>query len=92
MGSTLEIIAGVGKTLNISSSGILFTSGRNLPQGTHLEVSISWPAQLSDMTNQLSDKYVINLVARGHVIRQNDGKVALQIKRYEFRTESRKAR
>ena len=77
-----EILAGSGKTLNISSSGVLFTSDHDLPVGTRLEVSISWPAQLNE-------KCLLNLVARGRVTRHNRGHLALQIQQYEFRTQSR---
>jgi hypothetical protein len=77
-----EILAGNGKTLNISSSGVLFTSDHDLPVGTRLEVSISWPAQLNE-------KCLLNLVARGRVTRHTKGQMALQIQQYEFRTQSR---
>jgi hypothetical protein len=77
-----EIMAGNGKTLNISSSGVLFTSDRDLPVGTRLELSISWPAQLNE-------KCLLNLVARGRVTRHTKGQLALQIQQYEFRTQSR---
>lgn len=77
-----EILAGNGKTLNISSSGVLFTSDHELPVGTRLELSISWPAQLNE-------KCFLNLVARGRVTRHNKGSLALQIQQYEFRTQSR---
>jgi hypothetical protein len=77
-----EILAGNGKTLNISSSGVLFTSDHDLAVGTRLEVSISWPAQLNE-------KCLLNLVARGRVTRHNKGQLALQIQQYEFRTQSR---
>ena len=77
-----EILAGNGRTLNISSSGVLFTSDHDLPVGTRLEVSISWPAQLNE-------KCLLNLVARGRVIRHTKGQLALQIQQYEFRTQSR---
>ena len=77
-----EILAGNGKTLNISSSGVLFTSDHELPVGTRLEVSISWPAQLNE-------KCLLNLVARGRVSRHLKGQLALQIQQYEFRTQSR---
>jgi hypothetical protein len=50
-----EVIQGAGKTLNISSSGVLFTADHELPVGTRLEVSISWPAQLNE-------KCLLNLV------------------------------
>ena len=77
-----EILAGNGRTLNISSSGVLFTSDHDLPVGTRLEVSISWPAQLNE-------KCLLNLVARGRVIRHTKGQLALQIQQYGFRTQSR---
>lgn len=77
-----EILAGNGRTLNISSSGVLFTSDHELPVGTRLELSISWPAQLNE-------KCFLNLVARGRVTRHNKGSLALQIQQYEFRTQSR---
>lgn len=79
-----EILSGSGKTLNISSSGVLFTSDHDLPVGTRLEVSISWPAQLNE-------KCLLNLVARGRITRHNQGQLALQIQQYEFRTQSRPA-
>ncbi len=77
-----EILAGAGKTLNISSSGVLFTSDHDLPVGTRLEVSISWPAQLNE-------RCLLNLVARGRITRHTKGQLALQIQQYEFRTQSR---
>jgi c-di-GMP-binding flagellar brake protein YcgR len=77
-----ETLTGSGKTLNISSSGVLFTSDHDLPVGTRLELSISWPAQLND-------RCLLNLVARGRVTRHSKGQLALQIQQYEFRTQSR---
>lgn len=77
-----ETLTGLGKTLNISSSGVLFTSEHELPIGTRLEVSISWPAQLNE-------RCLLNLVARGRVTRHAKGQLALQIQQYEFRTQSR---
>lgn len=76
-----EILTGVGRTLNISSSGVLFTTDHELPIGTRLEVSISWPAQLNE-------RCLLNLVARGRITRQESGHSALQIQQYEFRTQS----
>lgn len=73
---------GTGKTMNISSSGVLFTTEHEFPVGTRLEVTISWPAQLNE-------RCMLNLVARGRVSRFGKGHVALQIQQYEFRTQSR---
>jgi hypothetical protein len=76
-----EALNGIGKTLNISSSGVLFSAAHDLAVGTRLEVSISWPAQLND-------RCLLNLVARGRVARKEEGHIALQIQQYEFHTQS----
>ncbi len=76
--------AGGGKTVNMSSSGVLFTAEHFLLPGKRVEVSISWPAQLNNKTN-------LKLVARGRVVRCEDGKAALEIQQYEFRTQGTSA-
>lgn len=72
---------GDGKTINISSSGVLFTADQVLLPGRRLEVSISWPAQLNN-------KCALKLVARGRIVRFEDGRAAMEIQQYEFRTHS----
>jgi len=72
---------GEGKTINISSSGILFTSEHLLLPGRRMELAISWPAQLNNKT-------ALKLVARGRVIRFEGGRAAIEIQQYEFRTQS----
>ncbi len=72
--------AGLGKTINMSSSGVLFTSEHFLIPGKRVEVAISWPAQLNNKT-------ALKLVARGRVVRCDNGKAALEIQQYEFRTQ-----
>jgi hypothetical protein len=71
---------GEGKTINISSSGVLFTSEHVLLPGRRLELSISWPAQLDN-------KCALKLVARGRVVRFAAGRAAIEIQQYEFRTQ-----
>ena len=72
---------GDGKTLNISSSGVLFTSEHMRLPGRRLELSIRWPAQLNDLVP-------LKLVARGRVVRFEQGLSAIEIQQYEFRTQS----
>jgi c-di-GMP-binding flagellar brake protein YcgR len=72
---------GEGKTVNISSSGVLFTTEQMLLPGRRLELSISWPAQLNN-------KCALKLVARGRVIRFEEGLAAIEIQQYEFKTQS----
>jgi hypothetical protein len=73
-----------GKTLNISSSGVLFTTDQMLLPGRRLELAISWPAQLDN-------KCALKLVARGRVVRFEDGCAALEIMQHEFRTKATRA-
>jgi PilZ domain len=71
---------GTGKTINISSDGVLFTTDRVLLPGKRVELSISWPAQLDN-------KCQLKLVARGLVARLEQGRAAVEIQQYEFRTQ-----
>lgn len=74
--------SGEGTTVNMSSSGILFTSERPLIPGRRVNLSISWPAQLDS-------KCALKLVARGRVVRCNDRNIAVEIEQHEFRTAGR---
>ena len=73
--------SGIGKTVNISSAGILFTTEDMLLPGRRLEVSINWPAQLNNEVG-------LKLVARGRVVRFEENCAAMEIQQYEFRTQS----
>ncbi len=79
--SSMEGESGVGVTVNMSSNGVLFTTDRYLLPGRRLEVSISWPAQLNS-------KIALKLVARGRVVRSEEGRAAIEIHQYEFRTQA----
>jgi hypothetical protein len=69
---------GIGRTVNMSSSGVLFSSERELTPGKVVEVAIHWPAQLDNTTP-------LKLVGRGRVVRSDTGQVAIEIQNYEFR-------
>jgi hypothetical protein len=71
---------GTGETLDISSTGILFRAETPLPPGKRLELSISWPAQLDG-------KCALKLVARCRVTRCKGMEVAVEMDKYEFRTQ-----
>lgn len=73
--------SGDGKTVNISSSGVLFTVDHILLPGRRMELAISWPAQLNN-------KCALKLVARGRVVRFEGNRAAIEIQQYEFRTHS----
>ena len=70
---------GTGQTVNMSSTGVYFTTEHILLPGKRLELAISWPAQLNNQT-------ALKLVARGRIIRYDEGRAAMEIQQYEFRT------
>lgn len=70
---------GTGKTVNISSTGVLFTTDKIVIPGRRMEVAINWPAQLNSTV-------ALKLVARGRIVRFEQGRAALEIQQYEFRT------
>ena len=70
---------GSGMTLNMSSSGVLFTTESGLPEGARVEIAVSWPAQLDGAT-------ALKLVAIGVLVRSNEKQAAISIQRYEFKT------
>lgn len=74
-----EVVA-QGKTVNISSSGVLFTTQKAVPPGRQVELDIHWPAQLDN-------KCGLKLVARGRIVRQDGEHAALEILQHEFRTK-----
>jgi len=76
--NTIEV--GSGRTINMSSNGVLFTTERPLSPGERIELSVNWPAHLDN-------KCALKLVTSGRVVRTDSAKAALAIERYEFRTQ-----
>ena len=72
---------GNGLTVNISSNGVLFTTASMLLPGKRMELAINWPARLDN-------RCALKFVARGRIVRSEDGKAAVEIDQYEFRTLS----
>src|ERR1700674_3736059 len=71
------IQTGMGRTVNLSKSGILFESEQMLPAGTEMEVSIAWPVRLRDTV-------ALNLCVSGQIAWSLAERHALTILRYEF--------
>jgi hypothetical protein len=71
--------AGSGKTIDMSSRGISFTTEHPLIPGKTIEMAISWPAQLDNKT-------ALKMIARGRIVRCAQGVAAIEIQQYEFRT------
>jgi hypothetical protein len=72
-------VSGMGRTLNFSSGGILFTTEQQLPLGRRTEISVNWPALLGGTCP-------LKFVAVGRVVRSEASRAAVRIERYEFKT------
>lgn len=73
---------GSGRTIDMSSGGVLFQCDRELLPGKRIEMAISWPAQLDNRCS-------LKLIARGKIVRSGDNRAAVAIQQYEFRTMGR---
>jgi hypothetical protein len=74
---------GAGKTLDISSKGVLFETEQRLRPGKRVEVSVNWPAQLEGGCP-------LKFVAVGRVVRADETRAAMHIEQHEFRTRRNK--
>ncbi len=72
---------GVGRTLNLSSSGILFESQEALPTGTSIRLAIEWPARLDNRVG-------LTLCVMGRTVRSAGTCTAVEILSHEFRTRA----
>lgn len=68
-----------GKTLNISSHGVLLTTELPLAKGSSVELAIDWPVSLNETCG-------LNFVVSGSVVRASGDTVAVRIQKYHFRT------
>ena len=71
--------AGCGRTVDMSSRGVLFTTESKLPLGRLIELSVSWPVKLEGTCP-------LNLVVSGRIVRAESKRAAVAIERYDFRT------
>src|SRR5947209_7153473 len=76
-----KIGAGTGKTIDMSSGGVLFTTTADLSEGDRVELAIDWPAKLHGELR-------LKLVVLGRVVRAEDKKAAMTISRYTFKTRA----
>jgi hypothetical protein len=74
-----EAETGRGRTVNISSSGILIETEHALPTGLRVDLSIAWPIRLHNVT-------ALQLCVKARTIRTEGRRTALKIFRHEFRT------
>ncbi|MBZ5625962.1 MAG: PilZ domain-containing protein [Acidobacteriia bacterium] len=71
--------SGAGRTIDLSSSGILFDAVQALPVGLNVELSVSWPVLLHNVAP-------MQLVVSGRIVRSSGSQVAIHVTQHEFRT------
>jgi hypothetical protein len=70
---------GAGRTLNISSGGVLFEADGLLPTSGPIELALNWPFLLHGSCG-------LKLVIRGRIVRTDDKAIAIRAEFHEFRT------
>jgi hypothetical protein len=70
---------GIGGTLDLSRGGVRFESGRPLPEGSSVELAISWPVLLHNVAP-------MQLVVQGRIVRSEGCRIAMRMTQHEFRT------
>jgi hypothetical protein len=75
-------VAGVGQTVNMSSSGMFLTCASNIREGARLKLFIEWPSLLNGTTP-------LQLITVGTVVRCTEIGISVVFESYQFRTMSR---
>ena len=75
-------LTGRGKTINISSSGILFATEQPLLLNADVELMLRWPVLLNN-------EVPLQLKVSGKVMRTDGSRAAIEISQYEFRVSGR---
>jgi hypothetical protein len=70
---------GSGRTRDLSEDGVRFENDHGVPQGTRIELHISWPVRLQD-------RCPLELIIRGAMIRSDRRGTVLHIESCEFHT------
>ena len=73
-------LAGSGRSLNMSSGGVLFTTEHPLESGKLAVIEINWPVLLDHAKP-------LKLVTRGHIVWSDSAMAAMRIDAWEFRTQ-----
>jgi len=81
--STSQSHTGRGRSIDISSNGVLFRAMDGLETGERIRLSLLWPARLSSGCP-------LNLVLDGVVVRKVENEFAVKFERHEFRTASQR--
>ena len=76
---TRKVERGRGSVVNVSSGGVLFEAERALDVGFSIELTVAWPARLSDTVG-------LSLWIGGRTVRSDGNRTAVTIRQYEFHT------
>ena len=71
--------SGTGRTVDLSSGGILFDAGIRLPAGQKICLAIYWPVLLHQSVQ-------MQLIVEGRIVRSDGGRIAIRKTQHEFRT------
>ena len=72
-------ISGSGRTIDLGSTGLSFTSDRTFAIGQQLDIAIQWPVLLGGGVQ-------LQLMLFGSVVRTDGNTSAMRIEHHEFRT------
>jgi hypothetical protein len=70
---------GTGRSVDLSSGGILFEADHPLPEGLNVELSVSWPVMLHNVA-------AMQLVVSGRIVRTSGNRVGVHMTQHDFRT------
>jgi hypothetical protein len=69
------------ESVNISSTGLLFTTSESVLPGQGIEVFVAWPVALNDQVG-------LKLGLKGPIVRSAGNLTAMRFEKYEFKTRS----
>ena len=69
---------GFGRTVNLSSGGVLFEADCRLPASGPIELAMNWP--------YLDGVVTLKLVVSGSIVRSDAKAIAVKVEQHEFRT------
>jgi PilZ domain-containing protein len=75
-------VTGMGRIVNMSSTGMLIACQQEVSPGTAVELNIDWPTRLDG-------RIPLQLVAVGTVVRREVFSFAVSLERYHFRIAGR---
>jgi hypothetical protein len=74
--------SGFGRTVNISSRGVLFETEKELPRKGRIDLSLNWPFLHQGSCG-------LKLVMSGRIVRKDQNSIAVNAQLREFRTAGR---